>query len=588
MYYEETNGFIPQAGEETNAEELLARLDKKSEWNVPQIDLSKYRTYYFDAEKGDDKNDGRSEKTPKRSVAAIAQAAKTCKKYAGVRLLLKRNAVFEGDLVLGDFEADEKYPLIVSAYGDGEKRPVIVGKECTLRLTAGNARICDLEITGKEALQGIYVTPAKCGAMKNIVIENCYVHDINFDWIYETKACDTDPDTIDIEKVCPEYEADGKTYSRYHFRNHGGIILLNATTENEGASWLENVYILDNTVENVARTGITVYSRWSDKAGVGYGFNKFVDDTDAFNAPERSIGYYVHKNVVCVGNTVVCAGGDAIVLSSVDTCILEHNVSYYANYLGRVGYWNAAIWVFNVKDALFRYNEAAYTYMRYGSEDAQGYDLDNACRNVLFRYNYAHHNEGGGLLMCNNKTVVKRHTAEGELIGEPQKEMGAWYNNLVCDNVFVYNGNPKNPLRSAFITIAREVDWVWLWRNTVVLRDDIENQSVVNTEDVGRYCRNHFYEKNLFYAPSPVNARLTDEMILKRTYEGNLYYNVGEEFPKAAKDENAVSGVDPKIEIPADFRGYEKITAFAARNSFAKIAGARLDPESKKSDNPNK
>lgn len=519
---------------------------------IPSSD--EYITCYFDSETGDDESDGKDIRFPKKTLREAERIIKAHDYKKGLRILLKKGARFHEDFALAGYSAKEKLPLIVSSYGDGENKPVIVGEKCAISLCESNTVIDGLEVTGKKAYQGIYVTCVRKGAVKNVTIKNCYVHDVNFDWNYENAAKDTAPDLIDVEKVCPEFEEDKKTYGRYRFRNHGGIIMLNATTEKEGASWFENVYIINNVVENVARTGITIYSRWSDKAGVGYGFNKSVKGCRK-NDPEKSTGYYEHKNVVCSFNKVVCAGGDAIVVSSVKNCVIENNVSEYANYLGRKNYWNAGIWVFNVNNCLFRFNEARNTYMRKGSEDAQGFDLDNCCRNVVFCNNYSHHNEGGGLLMCNNRTVVKKYDKNGNLV-EEEKTNGKWGSNYVFNNVFAYNGNKRDNRRSAFVTIAREIKNVLLKNNLVVADYGIKNQSLAETEDKSQYCYGLVYENNVFYSEEETELKLTDDMAKDRVFSGNVFINVGDSIVFSSEDEKAITkGVS--VTVPKNTNGFE-------------------------------
>lgn len=544
----------------------------KSAPAYPPIETEDYKTFYFDFEEGLDGNDGLSPESPKQTLRE-ASALAALYGGEGLRLLFKAGSTFYGNLVLDGFEAPDDRPLIIDRYPeDTDLYPVLTGGGDVIRVTKGNVRIYHLEVTGKYAYRGIFCAPNTCGPVKNIVIEDCYVHDINFNWIYPTLPQETSPDDIDIEAVCPEYKKDGKTYDRYFYRYYGGIILLNFTDEKSGASWFENVWVCKNRVVCVARTAITMYSRWSNKGGVGYGFNKPVDDSENYNDPETGVGYYVHKNIVFAGNYVDCAAGDGIVLSSAEHAFVEWNTCYRANYLGRSNYWNAAIWVYNVNDCYFQYNEAAYTYMRNGGQDAQGFDLDNCCRDVYMQFNYCHHNEGGGLLMCNLETPVPLYHPDGEPLardeaGEPVKQriMGKWFNNYVYCNVFAYNGNLHDPTRSAFITIAREVDHVYLANNTVIMDPEIPGQSLVNTEDESTLCFHQVYANNVFYAPRKTDAKLTVKMMRQSVFDNNLYWNVGEDICQTAEDAGGVLEEPLFSEITAQC-GYHHIGDFAIQN----------------------
>lgn len=596
VYHDRENGW--QLGEQSPAwfltEQPKSYLPVKSAPKYPTVCADTYKTFYFDFEAGLDDNDGLTPETPKQS---LNEASTLATKYGGegLRLLFKAGSTFYGNLVLGDFDAPEDRPVIIDRYPEhAEQYPTLTGGGDVIRVKVGNVRIYHLEVTGKYAYRGIFCAPVKCGVVKNIVIEDCYVHDINFNWIYPTDPRETSPDDIDIEAVCPEFKKDGVTHDRYFYRYYGGIILLNYTDENTGASWFENVWVLKNRVECVARTAITMYSRWSNKGGVGYGFNKFVDDTQDYNDPEKGIGYYTHKNIVFAGNFVDCAAGDGIVLSTAEHAFVEWNTCYRANYLGRSNYWNAAIWVYNVKDCYFQYNEAAYTYMRNGGQDAQGFDLDNCCRDVYMQFNYCHHNEGGGLLLCNLETPVPLYKPNGEPValtesGEPAKQriMGKWFNNYVYSNVFAYNGNANDPTRSAFITIAREVDHVYLVNNTVIMDPNIQGQSLVNTEDESTPCFHQVYANNVFYAPEKVDSKLTVKMMRSSVFDNNLYWNMGTQVLERAGDAHQVLE-EPQFSTADALCGFSHIADFAITDEKLHSLGRlyRVAPIQDAGDNP--
>jgi len=481
MKYVENKGFEPLSYKGLGVFDE----DKACDIFPPEPQLNEYTTYYFDAQGGLDENDGLTQNSPKKSIDEIEKIISQSTNGQGVKIALKGGAKFKGDLTI-DGVADENHPIIITSYGNG--LAVIDGENEVLKITCSNVVVDGVEVTGVKALRGIFVQPKTYGALKNTVIKNCYVHDVNFDWYLEKSPSDTNPDQVDVERVCPEYYPNTKTYYRYNRRSHGGIIFLNDTDESVGASWFENSFIIGNRVENVARTGIYLANVWGDRPGTGYGSNKPVVNhyDDKVNA-QKGLGYFRNQNCVCSSNTIICAGGDGVILSAVYNAFMEFNVCYYANYLGRTNYWNAGIWVFDTELAWFRYNESAYTYMRHNSNDAQGFDLDNACSKIVFKGNYAHHNEGGGLLVCNRKTKLKLHSEIGEFLGETEEILGKWYDNLVCLNLFYHNGNEWDSTRSAFITVASETDYLFAYSNFIVLRSDIVGQSIINTEDESQF-----------------------------------------------------------------------------------------------------
>lgn len=536
--------------------------------DYPAVDLSGYTNYYFDAEDGYDEFDGLTPLTAKKSIQEAERICRNVTEQDKVRLLFKKGCKFIGNFTVAGANASDEYPLILDGYGDGEGYPVFFGDDSVLKINVSNIRIYNLEVTGPTAYRGIHVLPDKKGVMKNIVVESCYVHDVNWNWVYPTLPKDTNPDDIDVEVVCPHFHKDGKTLGRYWYRYYGGIIFHNEV----GPSWFENIWVLKNVVKNVARTGMTIYNKWVDKPGVGYGYNTWMGYDFKDNDVETGLGYFVSKNIYWNDNYVECAGGDGFVVSSAENVFVERNVTYYSNILGRTGYWNGGLWVYNVKNAVFQHNEAAYTWMRHGSEDSEGFDIDNACVDLLVQHNYSHHNEGGGILFCNLATKVTERNADGTPVnvdenGEPvwEKETGKWFRNIVRNNVFYENGNPRDPVRSGLITIARETDHVLVYNNTVVLRTDIDGQSVIHTEDESTYCYNNVYANNVFYSPVKTGAKFTVKMMKNSTYINNLYYNMDGQA-EALGDTEAITGVDPQITLPKDPSGLDKMKAFALGN----------------------
>ena len=513
-------------GWELNKDELLSKEDIQKIYSLrdvklEEVSLDTYQIYYFDSVLGDDQNDGL---TKENSLKTLSKIPAILEKNGDIAILLKRNSEFNGNILIS--RNDKKFKTYLGTYGEG-KLPLINGDDSVIRVNNSNTFVENIEITGVKAYRGIHITTPYVGTMENIVVRGCYVHDINWNWTHSKDSSLVDPDTIDLEEVTPEYESDGVTKGRYFYRYYGGIIAHNEI----GPSDFRNVWIVNNIVKNVSRTGITIYNKWVDKPGVGYGYNKWVS-YESENNYETGVGYFITKDVYCLDNYVECPGADGIVISSVENAYLKGNTCYFANYLGRKGYWNASIWVYNVKNCLFELNEAAYTYKRRGSEDGQGFDLDNCCVNTIFQNNYSHHNEGGGLLICNLATPVTLRDELGNEILDDNNEVikekitGKWFNNVIYNNYFYFNGQVDNPTRSAFITIARETDHAYFMNNQVIVSGDIPSQSVVHTEDESTYCFSITFKNNIFYSLKENDIKFTLKMMKNYQFIDNSFTNV--------------------------------------------------------------
>ena len=196
--------------------------------------------------------------------------------------------------------------------------------------------------------------------------------------------------------------------------------------------------------------------------------------------------------------------------------------------------------------------------------------------NIYFQYNYAHHNEGGGLLLCNNTAGLLRYDAEGNVVspnGQTEQLLGEWGNNYVRNNVFAYNGLASDPSRSAFLTLARKVDDLYCYNNTVIL-GEIEQQRIINIEDV-QAIDGHYYANNIFYSAQPASARMNIGLLNEPVFEHNLYYNLGDAY--ADTGETPVTDTDPLITLPDAYDGTQALLSFAGGETRLYSLGVLID-----------
>ncbi|MBE7087675.1 MAG: hypothetical protein E7369_05205 [Clostridiales bacterium] len=561
-----------------------------------EVDESDYTVYYFDGNSGKDSNSGISQMSPKKSLSEISKIVKNATAQNPIKILLKCGSTFDGRLILANFDTTAEKPLIVSSYGDIQKgRPKLVGRSLqtdtaysVVLVNDDNVRISNLEVTDPYAYQGIFFAPTRAGAMKNIYVENCYIHDVNFFWDEDKHDPNNPPSTLEgLAEICPSFTSTGNSYGRRYYRNYGGLIFSNATTVQIGASWYENVYAKNNVIERVARTGIYITTRWNNCPGVGYGENKFVEESDRYNDAENGIGYFMHRNVNFIDNKLDVIGGDGIILAGIDS-VLQGNVCYRANYLGcgaetssegllAPQYFNAAIWVYDSYNVLFQYNEAGYTFLRNGAGDGEGFDIDISCEKVYFQYNYAHHNEGGGLLICNNTSEILKHDKDGNVVspnGRPETALGVWKNNYALNNVFAFNGLESNAMRSAFITVARECHDFKAYNNTVIFsnayKGRVEARSLITCEDQKASLR-HEYANNVFILADDTGVSpiaYNNGNLRGAVYTNNLYYNTGNLHQAfATPDTSPILNVNPSITLPSNYDGFDTVASFKGGNA---------------------
>jgi parallel beta-helix repeat protein len=167
------------------------------------------------------------------------------------------------------------------------------------------------------------------------------------------------------------------------------------------------------------------------------------------------------RNVRITGNTVRHVRGDSIVLGGVVGGRVDHNVSAWGGELGACSTRqcgrrggpttaSAAIWPILSKNIVIEHNEV------YGEQadsgDGEAFDVDLSTRNIVIQDNYAHDNEGGGIMLCGAKETSVR------------------FNIL------------QNNAKAAFtFTCANKVDGVRIYNNTVYQKRSVGASAVVRT-----------------------------------------------------------------------------------------------------------
>lgn len=532
------------------------------------VDQSGYATYYFDGEAGDDGNSGTSPEQAKKTLSAANALISSVRAAQPTQILFKGGTSFTGELSVKSYAAAESTPLLISSYGTG--KPLLNGNgEQTVLVTGGDVRVSDLEITNTAGKKGIYVYTT--GSYKNLVIEDCYIHNVNWNWS-ESESEESwsthmnDLGVAGVSKVDP-----GFVYET------GGIVFF--TASGETPCKLRNVWVKNNRIEKVSRSGILFSSNWVKRFGLGWGVNKYCDDEH---------GYYPSENVNFIGNRLHYTGGDGIVMIGVNDGFIDGNVSYHSNFLGRKGFANAGIWSISSKNIVIQRNEAAYSHLENGAADGQGLDIDIASENILMQYNYSHHNAGGGLLMCNTGTEVQLFDEEGNPKtenGRPvfENKRGNWEHAVIRNNLFVENGSGSAP---AFANVTGSCYDVLVENNTIIFRKDKPKQQFMKVylwdKDGVEYgkAERFTFRNNIFYCENANTGNFDFANMEEYLFVGNVYHNVSEAFTEGACDSRALVA-DPAFTIPADADGYDKVSLFAPANDTMFTGGLKLSEKNR-------
>lgn len=303
-------------------------------------------TYYLDANRGDDRNDGLADARAWRSLARV----KDFPLKPGDRVLLAAGSVWKEPLVVTR-SGRKGAAITIGATGTGARPRIDAGGVSPYGVAILNAEyvsISGLEVTNDGppagSRYGILVAAENIGVTREIRIADNYVHDVR------------------------------GTNER---KDNGGIVFR--ALGDRLPTRFEGLTVERNIVWRVDRSGI---------AGI----------SDQVTAAR----WFPSRQIVIRDNLLEDIGGDGIVPRGTDGALIEHNIVRYA--ASRAPGYNVAIWQWSTDNSLLQLNEAAFTRGRY---DGQGFDSDFNSRRTTIAYNYSHDNAGGFLLICSprpNKT----------------------------------------------------------------------------------------------------------------------------------------------------------------------------------------
>ncbi|MBQ7303098.1 MAG: hypothetical protein IJW89_05905 [Clostridia bacterium] len=423
-------------------------------------------TFYVDAQNGSDDNDGLSPATAYKSLAKISSRFFR----PGDKILFKRGGTFVGNASLNGLGL-AAHRIYIGAYGEG-KDPIIAGRGgAALSVAMDFVTVENLEITNPSGLQGIEFAAAHTGENKGIVVQNCYIHDVN------------------VSAATFSYSASG-IYA----------YISNTTAP----TWFEGMVVRNNTIHNTARCGIYFNTQWADRPGSGWGCSRpfYVDDDN---------GWWPAKNLNIEGNSVTDAHGDAVMVIGGRQVFLQRNFVSNAfcvdnerfSQVLQHGGGNrsaAALWTILCNDACIQYNEVSYTNLPTGGGDGEGYDIDCSQKNVLLQYNLSYRNAGGFLLVCDvddfeEDALKTRHTVR--------------YNLSVEDGTSV-------------LSTSNTVTPIDFYNNTFILGGHTGLFSIYGE------MRDYYFRNNIFYGLNGGLLPVSDTNVFQNiVFDNNLYAGGG-------------------------------------------------------------
>lgn len=425
--------------------------------------------YYVDNIAGDDNFAGTSE------IAAFKTLDKinTLTFLPGDAILFKKGGSWTGTLrPLGSGSAGNR--IVIGSYGTGDL-PIIDGggiKAYADYMSSGIIlfnqeywEIRDIEVRNFELgnpsepieKAGILVLGKDYGTLHDFKLENLKIHKVN---------------------------------GSLETRENGGVFFDISTGKvadrlptNFDGIHVNNCYFLD-----VDRGGFLNQSYWSRR-----------DLTSSFgdaNLDGTTNRWYPSYNIVVENSKFENIGGNGLVIRVAEAPLVKHNL-FVKNGLKTTG--NAS-YPYNCDNALWQYNEACYTVYNDGDADASGFDSDYMCKNTTIEYNYSHHNDWGGLLVCSNSgltnafndgTVVQKNVFQDES-NHMIRFSGNITNSTIFNNLFITDAK-----------INQEMMWYKHWGGTWPEKTEINNNIFYNegTPDfltIGSTIENAFSRNVLF------------------------------------------------------------------------------------------
>ena len=248
-------------------------------------------------------------------------------------------------------------------------------------------------------------------------------------------------------------------------RTNGGLfinVIADAIPEKRIPTNFDGIYVNNCHFLDVDRGGFINQSFWK-KRDLTSKFGELCTDGKINN-------WFPSYNIVIENSKFENIGGNGLVTRVADSPLVQYNlfIKCSSKTTGNASY------PYNCDNALWQFNEAAYTVYNEGDIDASGFDSDYLCKNTTIQYNYSHHNDWGGLLVC-SWGEVKNAFNDGTMVR----------NNIFQDekhHMIRFSGNITNTeiSKNLFVTDAKVDDvmmwykhWGDLWPEKTVLKENI-------------------------------------------------------------------------------------------------------------------
>lgn len=428
------------------------------------------QTYFVDDITGSDQNNGLSAQSAWKSLKHI----NTTEFHAGDSILFNRGGKWTGTLrPKGNGKNENR--IVIGAYGEGEA-PVIdaEGKKDASDLMSATIliynqeywEICDIEVRNFE--KGNPARPTKKAGIMVLAKDIGTLHDFKFE-------------NLKISNVNGSLKT----------RTNGGLffnVVADSIPEKRIPTNFDGIHVNNCHFLNLDRGGFLNQSFWRRRD-----MNSKFGETFA----EKKVNnWFPNHNILIENSKFENVGGNGLVTRVTESPVVQHNlfVKCSSKTTGNASY------PYNCNNALWQFNEACYTVYNEGDVDASGFDSDYLCKNTIIQYNYSHHNDWGGLLVC-SWGKVKGSFNDGTIVR---------YNIFMDEkhHMIRFSGNITNTeiSNNLFVTTS-EIDdvmmwykhWGDIWPDKTTLKGNIfYNQGAKQFLKLGETSNNSITENTLY------------------------------------------------------------------------------------------
>lgn len=274
-------------------------------------------------------------------------------------------------------------------------------------------------------------------------------------------------------------------------RTNGGLfinVIADSISEKRIPTNFDGIHVNNCHFINVDRGGFINQSFWRTR-DMSSKFGEKCKDG-------RINNWFPSYNIVIEHSKFENVGGNGLVTRVAESPLVQYNLFIKCSFktTGNASY------PYNCDNALWQYNEAAYTIYNEGDIDASGFDSDYLCKNTIIQYNYSHHNDWGGLLVCswgevenafNDGTIVRNNVFQDEK-HHMIRFSGNITNTEISNNLFVTDTQVDD-------VMMWYKHWGDVWPDKTVIKDNIfYNEGTPNFLLLGETTNNSF-SGNILY-----------------------------------------------------------------------------------------